>query len=205
MKKSTILFLLLFLGLLGYTQNFEIGAEMGYGKTGIEDPIRIGEIFYFPEDLSFKSGINIAYNPKKTFLFITSGLFYQLRETSGTFLHFMRLPLGVIVEPGNKVKFLIGAGVYLNYFFNASGKENFDISGSKRDFQVGVYIAPGIKYRIVPKWWLFIKIQLDIDLTTLYIDVSSHKGNKSYSYERAKDLTFNLGFTYIIPHKNNEQ
>ena len=105
------------------------------------------------------------------------------------------------VEPGKKVRFIIGFGFYLSYLFLTSGKVDKDILKSKSDFQQGAFVDVGIKYQIVSTWSIFCKFQLDSDWTTLYKEsIPSHQGVE-YQIMKSYEYSINLGLKYLIKSK----
>jgi len=117
MKKyfTVVSFLFLFQGLTD--QNFEVGGQYGLGT------VAYAGIFYLPNfnggftERFLNLGFNASFNPKNSVTYLTSGLFYQLKEKPSGNLQNVKIPLGVEFAPGKRVRFLIGFGGYCNNLF----------------------------------------------------------------------------------------
>jgi hypothetical protein len=112
----------------------------------------------------------------------------------------LRVPLGIQIEPGRKVRYIIGGGVYLNYLFLPKGDINPDFKKTFRDFQFGGFFDTGLKYNFFSCWNIFLLAQVWFDLSPMYMnEIPHHDGTHSTEVIRSYDLTFNLGFSYLIP------
>ena len=195
-----LIFLFLFIQSLN-AQSFEIGGEAGYGKTTFDDKIRVSNLFGNSAGNNIICGLTCTLKPKITDLTFNTGLFYQRKGNSPVF-EFFKIPLGINVEPGKKVKFLIGGGLYMSYLFMISGSPDPEINSSKYDFLLGLCLRSGIKYQITTQWNIYLQLQVDFDLTPTYREsIPNQLGGSNYQDIRAYDYTINFGFKYLLKRK----
>jgi hypothetical protein len=173
-------------------QRFETGGTIGYGRAYYH----IGENNY---NIEATASIRID----TIFLWLNSGLVYQRRGNPGPWLNFIKIPIGIDLTPGRKLRFLFGGGLYGSYCFAeqdvVSKLHNF------QNFQIGTYFDTGIKYQLTHSYNIFIKAQADIDLSKLYENsIPSHFGEEDYEKVKAFAFTINFGFKYVIPQKNKK-
>lgn len=194
-----VLFLLSISGNL-YAQNFEFSGEFGYGSTYLDDHISFKEFFGQSSVTNLGGGIYFAYNPGKTCIFLTSGIKYILKGDRICSFNNLRIPLGIKIEPGRKVRYIIGGGVYLNYLFYTKGNIDPDVKNTFRDFQFGGFFETGLKYNFYSCWNIFLLAQIWFDLSPMYMnEIPFHGGTHGTEAIRSYDLTFNLGCSYMIP------
>lgn len=203
--KSTVLILLL---LLGYqptnAQHMEVGAEIGYGRTDVNDHSNLKQLFDPGAANNQKLGILVSIKPKPTGLVFHSGLIYQHESKGDHGLNFISTPVGCGFEPGKKLRAIIGSGFYLRYLFLTTGTSDAEFEATKKDFQLGYFLDFGFRYQIRTAWSVFIKLQLDFDLTPLYkYSIPTHSGNEAYQNMRSHSYSIDLGFKYMIPRKKN--
>ena len=167
MTKCFAIFFLLFCLPNSYAQHFELGGEFGYGKATFNDGSYYIKLLGEYSENNFNIGMIGSFNPKTSVLFFNTGLFYQQKADNESLLNYFKIPLGVDIEPGKKFRVMIGGGFYLSYLFMTSGSVNPDLASSKSDFQVGAYADMGFKYQIANSWNIFVKMQLDFDLSAL--------------------------------------
>jgi len=206
MKRS--IYIILFCLTFGHSfaQIIELGGEIGYGSTYLHENIVFKEFFGPNAITDLGSGFHIAFNPKKTIIFINSGIIYILKGDNNYSFNNIRVPLGIKIEPGRKAKFIVGGGIYLNYLFLPEGDVNIEFKKTKRDFQIGGYFDSGFKYQLLENWNLFFLVQVNYDLSTLYMEENPHHdGSRSNSAIRSYDLSLRLGFSYLIPIKNESK
>jgi len=198
----------IFLSISGhlYAQNFEFSGEFGYGSTYINTNISFKDFFGHSSINNFGGGIYFAYNPGKTCIFLTSGIKYLLKGDNTYSFNNFRIPLGFHAEPGRKVKYIIGGGVYLNYLFLPKGDINPDFKKTFRDFQFGGFVDTGLKYNFFSCWNIFLLAQVWFDLSPMYTnEFIFHDGTHGTEVIRSYDLTLNLGFSYLIPVRDTDR
>jgi hypothetical protein len=200
MKKWVSIFFLLFCLQNSYAQHFELGGEFGYGKATLNHGSYYRDLFGEYSENNFNIGIIGSFNPKTTVLFFNTGLFYQQKADNESLLNYFKIPLGINIEPGKKFRVMFGGGFYLSYLFLTSGYVNPDLASSKNDFQVGAYADIGFKYQIATSWNIFVKMQLDFDLSALYKQsIPQHYGATVYQNIKSYDYLINIGFNYLMP------
>jgi hypothetical protein len=205
MKKLILIFFLFFGFQNSFAQLFELGGEVGFGKTTFDDYLYFSDLFGKYSDNQFNIGIIGSFNPNHSVLFFNTGLFYQRKEDYESSLNYFKIPLGLNIEPGKKFRVIFGGGFYLGCLFMTAGSVDPDLASSKNDFQIGSYADVGFKYHLVNSWNIFVKMQLDIDLTTLYKKtVPTHFGGNEYQNIRSFDYSINLGFNYLIPLRKEQ-
>lgn len=189
-----------------FAQSLEVGGEIGYGSTYINDNIVFKEFFGSNALTNITGGVNIAFNPKKTIVFINSGIIYILKGNNNYSFNNIRVPLGIKIEPGRRGKFIIGGGIYLNYLFKPSGNVSPDFLDTKREFQFGGYFNTGAKYQFLEHWNVFLVVQINFDLSTLYFDVNPHHdGTHTNSPIHSYDVCCRIGCSYSIPIRNGKK
>jgi hypothetical protein len=180
-------------------QKIELGCEIGYGKTYITDQIYFGQLFETTDIRDITADINASYKLDTIALWLTMGISYQQMWDNNKPMNFLKLPLGIDITPGKKVKFIIGSGVYLRYIFSVPGSAGDDYNHTMHDFQIGLYVDTGVKYQINDTWNIYLKMQADIDLSTLYTEANpNHSGGYDYQDLRTYCYSFNIGCKYVI-------
>lgn len=202
MRKLVLIISISCFSFLSHSQNLEIGGVVGYGKSVFNDHLDFEQLFSPTTYDNCKLGFVVSLKPNVTSLVFNSGILYQRKGNNEFSLNFIKIPIGLDVEPGKTIRFIIGGGFYFSYLFLASGTLDPDIKNSKSDFQFGSYIDLGMKYKIASNWSIYCKFQLDFDLSMLYKErIPSHQQDISYQGMRSYDYTINLGFNYLINRK----
>src|SRR6185503_17546926 len=90
---------------------------------------RTGAHFGFLADLPFKPGSKLSFQP--AVIFFNKGRKYAqdfdtstssiASKTSTQYINYVDVPLNLVLKTGNKIKFLVGGGPYLSFFYD--GKE----------------------------------------------------------------------------------
>jgi hypothetical protein len=169
-------------------QRFETGGTLGYGRA------------YYTNGNNYKIEATASFKLDPLFLWLNSGLVFQRCGDPGPWLNFFKVPIGIDLAPGRRFRFLFGGGLYMSYCF---AEQDVVIKlNNFHDLQIGTYFDTGIKYQITNSWNIFIKMQVDIGLSTLYRNsVPTHFGEEEYEKIYGFDYTINFGFKYLIPKR----
>jgi len=200
MKKILIIFTFLLISNHLSAQYFEIGSEIGFGQFAT---INSHNLFSKYSDNNYKVGILASYNPKKTILFINSGLLFQLKGNYQGYLENLKIPVGLDVFLGERFGYIIGGGFYLNYCYNTTGKVLAEVKETQRDLQFGSFFDIGGKFKITNFLSIFLKFQFDFDLTPLYKEGYYSAGGWLDGYDKIKsqEYSVNLGLMYRMHKK----
>ena len=202
-------FLIIIVLLLVYpdskAQNLELGGEFGYGFAILNDHFIVPDLSGNHPGNNYYLSFIFSLKPNIHSLSFNTGLKYQYKGNRYFGLNYFKIPFGVNAEPGRKLKFLIGIGVYTSYLFMFSGFPDSDLKRSHSDFQFGLYIGSGLKYNINKLWSTFFQLQIDFDVTPLYKEsIPSHFGYTRYQNIHGYDYTINFGFKYLIQQKQKK-
>lgn len=178
------------------SQNFEVGAEFSYGQTFIESYINFKDLFKEDPINHFDMGFSASFNPQKSVLFVNSGLLFHRVIDQGNSLNFLKIPIGIDLAFGKRLKLLFGGGTYINWLFLTTGSYSQE-PPDKHDIIIGLYCDLGVRYRIVNDWSIYLKTRMEFDQSTLY---SYDQGIDYRSY----DYGVIIGFSYLIPSKKEE-
>jgi hypothetical protein len=173
-------------------QRFEAGGALGYGGAN-----------YYTGGNNYKIEATASFKLDTLFFWLNSGLVFQRCGDPGPWLNFFKIPIGIDLAPGRKFRFLFGGGLYMSYCF---AEQDVVIKlHSFHAFQIGTYFDTGVKYQITHTWNIFIKMQVDIGLSTLFKNsVPSHFGEE-YQNRKGFDYTINFGVKYLIPPKKTSK
>lgn len=174
-------------------QNFEIGGEVSYGHAYYSSNIDLESLFSESAENNLNIGISASSNPHKSVLFLNSGLFYNRIYNQSYSLNFLKVPAGIDLAFGNRLKFFFGGGAYINWLFYAEG---FQEPSEIRDIIVGLYGDLGMRYLISPEWCIYLKTRMEFDQVPLF--PNDNAGEHFYNYAVA------IGFKYLIPSKNKK-
>lgn len=178
------------------SQNFEVGAEFSYGKTFIESYINYKDLFQEDPINHYDFGFSASYNPHKSVLFVNSGLLFHRVFDQANSLNFFKIPIGMDLAFGKRLKFFFGGGTYINWLFHTTGGYSHKPPYT-HDIIIGLYCDLGVRYRIVNDWSIYLKTRMEFDQSTLY---SYDQGIDYRSY----DYGVVFEFSYLIPLKNAE-
>ena len=163
--------LFLFLILNTKAQNFEIGYELGFGKTGWYYSYSKLKAITFLDDSgpkSFRTGFLAYFSPDSLFISIKSGLIYiQMISNDLNNLKIIQLPIGADIQLGKKKHFIIGGGLYFNYLMS---NKITDITFQNN--QIGLYANIGLLFPINTKMSIDFKVLYGYDLTKIYTEES---------------------------------
>lgn len=188
--KKYILLCFLFLAFKNVNaQKFETGGTIGYGRA-----------YYHISENNYNIEATASIKLDTIFLWLNSGLVFQRRGNPGPWLNFIKLPVGIDLAPGRRLRYVFGGGLYMSYCF--AEQDEIEKLHNFQNFQIGTYFDLGLKYQITHSWNIFIKAQADIDLSTLYENsIPSHFGEEEYENVKSFAFTINFGFKYLIPKK----
>lgn len=198
MKKCLFIILILISFENSNAQKYELGSEIGYGRTYFSDQLYFGQFFEETDARNITAGINVSFRLDTIALWLTTGFVYQQMRDNGTLLNYLRVPLGFEITPGRKLRFIIGSGLYVRYLFLVSGSVYDKYKDNMHDFQVGLYVDTGVKYQITDTWNIYLKMQGDFDMSTLYTASLWHHGDTEYQDVRTYGYTLNIGCKYKI-------
>lgn len=201
MKKFiTLIFLLILIENLT-AQNFEIGGEVGIGKSSFLNQTGSKSLFGRSPMNNFTGGVTCSIKVRIPDFAINTGILYQHRVSFVVF-DFIKMPIGFLVETGKKAQFQIGGGAYISHLCNTSGSTDPDFKDLTYDFLAGVYLKSGARYRISRHLSIYLHIQFDYDVTPTYKEpIFDHWGHTYYQNIRAYDYSFSFGLRYIIQKK----
>lgn len=167
---SLIILILIFFSLELYSQKKEIGFNIGFGKTTVDE---YKSEFVLPFDKEFADYLRLGfcyyYTPKDAFLTLKTGLDFDHKGKDDLKLTYLRSPLGIDINFGKKVQFILGGGLFVSYLLAYDGISNeSDFEDSKRRFQFGQYGNIGFGIQIFPKYNLSLKYQYSTDIKKMY-------------------------------------
>ena len=177
-----------------HSQKIEVGPEIGFGKSGINDfeTIIISPVSPFNKDYinSLKFGFMGYLYPKKELLSVNSGLIYNQRGNSDYKFCFLRAPLGLDFNFGKKFKIFFGGGIYLQLL---TGYQCIDESDVK-SFQLGRLFNIGIGYQFFNNIAFIVKYDNNYDLTMIYKEMEHSPAVNYVWYEAQKGYDANICF-----------
>ena len=177
-------------------QNFEVGAEFSYGKTSIDKDKSYKNIFEEGPLNNFNFGFSASSNPHKSVLFVNSGLLYHRVYDQKNSFNFIKLPIGLDLAFGKRLKLFFGGGAYLNWLF-LTRWHYYNGPPELHDLQIGLYCDLGLRYQIDRNWSINLKIRMEFDQSILY---SLFEQYDYYTY----DYGVVIGFKYLIPSKDEK-
>ncbi len=153
-------------------QESEIGFYNGFGKT-TEDEYNMKFVLPFDDDKEFANyfrlGFSYYYTPENAIFTLKSGLDYDTKWKNDIRLNYFRASIGVDLNFGNKVQFIIGGGLFVSYLDAYSGiLDIINFEDSINRFQIGWFANTGIGVQISDKYNLSIKYQYNADITEMY-------------------------------------
>ena len=109
----------------------------------------------------------IITNTERGTMSINSGFYYQQVKSDCGEIRFFKVPVGIGLNPGERLKVPFGAGIYVRYTFYVSG-DCFETGYEEETMQSGLYFDAGVKYEASDRLVVSLRATLDLDLTQLY-------------------------------------
>lgn len=168
--KYFLITLLVLVSLELYTQESEIGLNIGYGATVVDDyGIAFVPPFYKETTDFLRFGFCYYYSPKHSIFSLKTGIDYDYRAFEELKLNYLRIPFGLDFNIGKKIQFIIGAGLFTSCLIAYSElSENDDFANSLNRFQLGWYGNIGLGIKLSQNYNLSIKYQYNADMTKMY-------------------------------------
>lgn len=168
-----------------FAQENEIGFDIGYGKTKIED---YGRPLVLPFDKELPDYLRVGfcyyYTPNKAIFSIKTGLTYDYKGQNNDSFNYLRAPLGLDFHFGRKVQLIVGAGFYISYLIAYSGIYNdYDFEDYIKRLQIGWQGNVGLGFQIYTRYNLSIVYQNNFDITKMYEDHRMSPGGNKYSLD----------------------
>jgi len=110
-----------------------------------------------------------------------AGLTFNQRGNNSVNYKSLRLPIGIDLQFGNNVYFIIGGGIINSILLSHQGLESTDFLDSKRDFQIISEINTGMGVHLNKKISLSLSFQNNFDLTKVYEVERMSPGGASYT------------------------
>ena len=171
-------------------------SEFSFGQTFIESYINYKDLFSEDPINNFNFGFSASYNPHQSVLFVNSGLLFKRVYDQDNSLNFFKIPIGMDLAFGKRLKIFFGGGTYINWLFHTTGSYSQEPPNT-HNIIIGLYCDLGVRYLIVNDWSIYLKTRMEFDQSTLY---SYDQGINYRSY----DYGVVIGFRYLIPSKKAE-
>ena len=182
-----------------YAQSHEFGVVVGYGET-VKDEYRHALVNPFNSDFDdyLRIGLMYYFNIPKALLNINTGLSFDNRNYQYGKSTYLRVPLGIDLNVGNKLQFIGGIGLYFSYLLSFDS-DFYESIVATNNFQVGWQINAGIGYQISRRYNINIRYQNNFDITRMYTRERGSPGGGTSSEEvRGYDYFFSLSVKYKI-------
>ena len=187
-----------------YSQENQIGLEIGYGNT-IMNTYNTTKLFLLDEENSnfYKIGLTYSHSPKYAIFNLKSGISYDYKKIYESHLNYFRIPIGLDFQFGNKMQVIFGGGIFTSYLFSYNEISNeYYFEDSKRNFQIGWYGNFGLGINIYQKYNFSFKYQYNHDLTKLYEEQLTSPGGSPYTLDgKGYDGFLILSINYILKNK----
>lgn len=183
-------------------QRLTVGVETGYGKTNYLDEVLSAN--HNQKVNNYRIGMSFSFFPRTHFAAISKVMF-QTKGIHSKSLSFLQVPFGIEVQPGRKIRGLIGAGIYPSILLNYSRNiQDTNFLQHHSDLQLGVYVDLGIIAQLSQVLSIFLMYHVEGDITSLYSYpvkyyfpetnnyISDQISNRTYGY------SFNVGIYYTI-------
>ena len=199
-KQTILLFLILIIPVLTFSQKVGLGGEISYGRSyGLKD-------FFYPVTQQsvddYKIGVVTSVLSRDSAFSLNTGILFNRKGILNKSVNYIKIPVGVDHLVGNKVQGLIGAGLYVGYLTSVIGIYPPEILTYPTDFQLGGFIEAGMNFKLSPVWALYWKGQAEMDFTTLYKEVTiDHSGQKTISLKRSYGYSVQVGIKYRFRKK----
>lgn len=165
-------------------QNHELGIELGAGQTIIEERSTLFIPPLLNEAGKFRSVcVNYFYTPDSAIFSLKSGLIFDQRNSKGTNFNYFLLPVGIEFHPGNKLKLILGFGIYGSVLF--SNPDNTTYYRNNTDefnkFQLGGNYSGGIGFKFSKRINVSAQYQGNFDFIRMYTVNRSSPGGQPYT------------------------
>lgn len=165
-----------------FAQKQELGLNIGYGRTAI-DYSHIKVVLPLDADLGpfYEIGCSYTYTTIQGFLSLNTGLNLDRRSNrspSNWHTTYLTVPIGINLNFGNKVRFLVGGGLDASILL----RENTFLS-SYRDLILGAFLKAGAGYQITDKYRIMLSYQTNLDVTLMNVENMSSPGGIPYQLE----------------------
>lgn len=197
-----LIVLLIFLSIDLKAQNFEVGFESGYGRTGSQTSYPYSpflKIFDSSHSDFFREGLVCFYTPDSAMFSIKTGLLYCKKKTdilssTNHSLKILQLPIGCDIRFGKKYFLLFGCGLDINYLTSwKSNNTSFPL------FQIGANANIGLGFVVYKNWCFDCKYQIGYDISKLYnTEYISNSGDLSRETYRSINGILSLSLRYRI-------
>lgn len=184
-----------------YGQNHEFGIELGAGQTVIDEhsPIFISPLLR--EEGEFRRvGISYTYSDSAG-LGLKYGLMFDQRISDGTDFNYLRLPVGVEFQLGNKIQLILGLGIYGSVLLSITDRNTYYkyYVGEFKEFQIGGSYSGGIGFQLSNKLNVSAQYQKSFDFIRMFEENRSSPGGIPYSLNiRGFEGFLKLGVKYKI-------
>ncbi|HLO91289.1 MAG TPA: hypothetical protein VK172_09005 [Lentimicrobium sp.] len=164
MKKKVLIFtlgLLFILGLTvnGFAQERGISIDVGGGNTNVNNSFEVVYPFKRYYDAFYQIGARYIYTKANNRITYYTGLTLDKKVLGGgDSKYYLKIPLGIRLNYGNKLKFHIGAG--LNHGTYLGSKEY-------RRFTLGAFINAGPSIHLSEKYRLSLSCQTNFDISPM--------------------------------------
>ena len=185
--KTLVFFLLLFFSFqVCFSQKVEVGGDIGYANSPFSSSGFIAN--------GFQLSALTNFYPNHAIFYFNTGLAYQKEDN----WNFIKIPLGLVLSPGRKVKFLIGLGLYANFvILQSKFYSKYDVI-AKNDVVLDAYFLLGSSFNFEKNWSIFIKSQVETGLTTLYIPTAEPE---SENHNKFLSVSVSIGVAYLLFQK----
>ena len=197
----SLIFSIVSFSLIAQMNQFELNISHGKTSDNFYDSKFINP---FESELPdfYRIGLLYYYTPKNALLKIKTGLTYDIRGESNNNLKYLRTPIGIDLQYGNKIYFIAGGGVILSYLINYQGIKSSDFLDSKNDFQLLAETNAGIGVNVLNHYSITFGYQINFDLTKMYEDKGMSPGGASYIDDiKGRDGFFYIGIRYKLTKK----
>ncbi|GEM_PF-3859924 len=167
------------------SQKREFGINLGYGHSNELDDFSKIDILY-------------SYTPTEAPFSFKTGFSYDYFKNTNSNFSFGRIPVGLDFSLGNKVQFIVGAGLNSSILLN-SNTDNQDFNASKTFIQIGYYTNIGLCVSLNSKYSILLQTQYHQDFTPLYFENRNTSIGKDYSVDvKLKSYFLSLGIKYKL-------
>ena len=199
-KKITLLVAVIGCGIHFSLYSQETGAtvEFGLGRTAFEETATFtgplnGDLASF-----YRFGITLRRTPARGDFFYTTGLLYNTRQEG--LQHLLQVPLEFHFFTGQRLKLILGGGVYGRYLLSYDNKSELGWTSGIHYWQFGCSVDAGLGFPLTERLELDVVFKQNFDLTPLY----------STNYRTVTDLKgydgfFSFSLYYQLFSENQEK
>jgi hypothetical protein len=183
-------------------QRLIVGIETGYGKTN-----SLYDVFSLNRNQkvnNYRVAASFSFFPRSHFAAI-SKIVFQTKGIYTKSISFIQVPMGFEVQPGNKVRGLVGAGIFPSILINHSPNiQDTNFLKYHSDLQLCAYIDLGIIVRVTQLLQIFATYHLEGDLTSLdsypvtYYFPETNKYHTEQVRNKTYGYTVNIGLYYTL-------